>query len=133
MRQNLHLRQILFSLAVLVAFPAISQTVVVSEANVIRQAENTPPTNNWVLYTRPGTPPTAGVFVPGPGIPPMGCGSFQLTTISGAEKVFLFNYDHIGTRLSDINAISYSTYRTVGSLQQVAALNLQIDYNGPSA
>jgi len=130
MRQHLHSKLCVFSLAALLALPAMSQQMV-SEADIVRQPENTPPTNNWVLYTRPGTPPTAGAFVTGPATPPLGCGSLQLTTTTGTEKVFLFNFDHVGTKLSDINTISYSTYVTVGSFQQVAALNLQIDYNGP--
>jgi len=106
--------------------------VVVTECDVTRQAENTPPTDNWVLYTRAGTPPNAGAFVTGPETPPAGTGSFQTTTATGTEKVFLFNYDHIGTKLTDINEISYSTYRTAGSLQQVTALNIVIDFNGPN-
>ncbi|HWJ30459.1 MAG TPA: hypothetical protein VNS32_28255, partial [Flavisolibacter sp.] len=62
MRQNLHSKLFAFSLAALTALPALSHQLV-SEADVVRQPENTPPTKNWVLYTRPGTPPTAGVFV----------------------------------------------------------------------
>jgi hypothetical protein len=108
---------------------ALAQTVV-TESDVTRQAENTPPTDNWVLYTRAGTPPTAGAFVSGPDTPPLGTGSFQMSTADGSQKVFLFNYDHVGTDLGDVADISYSTYRTTGSAQQVAALNLQIDYNG---
>ena len=73
-------------------------TEVVAETSVTRQAENTPPTDDWVLYTRAGTPPTAGAFVDGPATPPLGTGSLQLSTVTGAEKVFLFNYDHVGTR-----------------------------------
>lgn len=103
---------------------------IVSECDVTRQAENTPPTNNWVLYTRLGTPPTSGEFVNGPSTPPLGAGSFQTTTATGSEKVFLFNFDHVGKSIAAIDDISYSTYRTAGSLQQVAALNVQIDYNG---
>ncbi len=106
---------------------------VVTEDDVDRQVENTPPTNDWVLYTRTGTPPTAGEFIVGPDTPPLGVGSLQLTTVTGGEKVFLFNYDHVGTLLADINAMSYSTYRTSGNAQQVTALNIQIDYNGDAA
>jgi hypothetical protein len=109
--------------------PTPTETVV-TEADVTRQVENTPPTDNWVLYTRTGTPPSAGAFVAGPGDPPRGDGSFQATTVTSGEKVFLFNYDHIGTKLSDIDNISYSTYRTAGNGSQVTALNLQVDYNG---
>lgn len=109
---------------------AVCETIVVTESDVIRQAENTPPTGNWVLYTRAGTPLTAGQFVTGPAQPPLGVGSLQLQTNTGSEKVFLFNYDHVGTALADINQIGYSTYRTAGSAQQVTALNIQVDING---
>lgn len=109
---------------------AAPTTEVVTECDVTRQVENTPPTDNWVLYTRAGTPPTAGAFINGPGTPPAGTGSFQTTTVTGAEKVFLFNYDHVGKSITDIDDISYSTYRTTGSAQQVTSLNVQIDYNG---
>ena len=104
---------------------------VVSEADVVRAAENTPPTNDWMLYTRAGTPATAAQFVTGPASPPAGAGSLRLTTATGSEKVFLFNYDHIGKDLGDVTEIKYSTYRTSGSGSQVAALNVQVDFNGP--
>jgi hypothetical protein len=107
---------------------AATTTQVVTESDITRQPENTPPTDNWVLYTRNAG---NGAFVAGPATPPAGAGSLQLTTPTGADKVFLFNYDHVGTRLADINAISYYTYRTTGSLQQVTALNIEVDYNGP--
>jgi hypothetical protein len=106
---------------------AATTTEVVTETEIARQAENTPPTNNWVLYTRnAGT----GDFRTGPGTLPLGIGSLELVTPTGADKVFLFNYDHIGTPLTSIDAISYWTYRTAGSLEQVTALNIQVDYNG---
>jgi hypothetical protein len=109
---------------------AADTTEVVTEDDVTRQAENTPPTDNWVLYTRAGTPPTAAAFDDGPGDPPLGIGSLQLATATGSEKVQLFNYDRAGTPLGDLQVISYSTYRTAGNLQQVAALNITIDSNG---
>jgi hypothetical protein len=106
-------------------------TEVVREADVTRQAENTAPTDNWVLYTRAGTPATAGAFVDGPAGAPLGDGSLQLTTVTGGEKVFLFNYDNVGETLPSLDGdISYSTYRVAGSLQQVTSLNVQIDKNG---
>ncbi|HEY9402250.1 MAG TPA: thrombospondin type 3 repeat-containing protein [Pyrinomonadaceae bacterium] len=112
--------------------PAITKEVV-TESDVTRQVENTPPTDNWVLYTRAGTPPTAGAFVLGPGTPTLGDGSFRMATATSSEKVFLFNYDHVGTKLGDIDGISYETYRSAGNGQQVAALNMQVDVNGNAA
>ena len=108
---------------------------VVSESDITRQPEGTPPANNWVGYTRAGTPPTALKFVEGPGNPPMGCGSLLLSTITAAEKVFLLNYDHEGTLLSEIDEISYATYQISSDPSQpntVASIIINIDYNGPN-
>jgi len=106
---------------------------VVTESDVTRQLENSPPTDNWVLYTRTGTPATAAAFVAGPATPPLGAGSLKLQTNTSGEKVFLFNYDHVGTRLADINKLSYATYRTAGTGSQLTALNMQVDFNGAAA
>jgi hypothetical protein len=108
-----------------------NNVAVVKEGDVTRQVENTDPTDNWVLYTRPSTTGAAS-FIAGPAIPPRGNGSLQLSTPDGSAKVFLFNYDHVGTPLADVDAIEYDTYRSAGSAQQVAALNVQVDFNGPS-
>ena len=107
---------------------AASTTVVVTESDIARQPENTPPTDNWVLYTRnAGT----GVFRVGPGAPPLGIGSLETVTPTGADKVTLFNFDHVGTLLSDIDALGYATYRDTGaSPNQVPAINIQVDING---
>jgi hypothetical protein len=102
--------------------------VVVTNEDISEQAENTAPLKNWVLYKRAAGEGEAKV---GPATPPSGVGSYEITTPGGSDKAYLFNYDHIGTKLSDINQISYSTYRTAGNLQQVTALNIEIDYNGP--
>lgn len=109
---------------------ADSTTTIVRESDVARQAYNTPPTRNWVGYTRD----TGNYsFVNGPATPPSGRGSLQLTTTTGNDKAYVFNYDHIGTSLSAINAIGYSTYRTNGDLQQVTALNIEVDINGAAS
>src|SRR5215204_3840366 len=77
--------------------------VVVVGTDITEQAENTPPTDNWVLYKR-----AAGI------------GSYELVTPTDADKATLFNFDHNNTKLSDIDKIGYSTYRTAGNAQQVA-------------
>jgi hypothetical protein len=43
----------------------------------------------------------------------------------------LFNFEHEGTKLKDITSLSYWTYRSAGSAQQVTALNMVIDFNNP--
>ena len=106
---------------------ASAATEVVTENDVARQPENTPPTKSWVIYNRnAGT----AAFRTGPATPPLGAGSLELSTPGGSDKVYAFNYDHVGTQLDDVDAMSYSTYRSAGSAQQVAALNLQVDVNG---
>lgn len=102
-------------------------TITVTDSDVARQPEGTPPSRNWVLYNRAaGT----GVFRPRPGNPPIGVGSLELATPTAADKVWLFNYDHMGVPLRDINKMSYETFRTQGAGSQVAAINLQVDVNG---
>jgi hypothetical protein len=105
-------------------------TVVVGESSITRQAEDTYPTKVWVFYTRNGG---TGSFVSGPGTAPLGNGSFEISTPTGSDKGFLFNYDHVGTALSSITAISYSTYQVTpnpGEARQLPALNIEVDVNG---
>lgn len=111
------------------AQPPGTTVVKVTEDDIVRQAENTEPTNNWVLYTR--TLESEGTIEAGPGNPPIGASSLHLSTPTGGDKVFLFNYDYIGTPLSAFDAIGYDTYRTNGDLQQLTALNIVVDENGP--
>ena len=113
------------------AATATAGTETITESDVTRQTENAPPTDEWMLYTRAGTPPTAAAFVDGPARPPLGSGSLSLSTTTSAEKVYLFNYEHLGTRLADLDDISYSTYRTAGTAQQATGLNMIIDFDGP--
>lgn len=116
------------SLTPAAALAAGNTVQVVTESDVTRQAENTPPTNNWVLYTRALG---LGDFVVGPAAPPLGVGSFRTQTPATGDKVFLFNYDHVGTVLADITGISYSTYKTATATSPAfPALNVQIDIDG---
>ena len=107
---------------------AIGGTENVAEVDVTRQAEGTAPKDVWVIYNRAGGQAT---FRDGPQYPPINNGSLELSTPTATDKVWIFNYEHIGAKLSDINALSYYTYRTQGSAQQVASLNLEVDINGP--
>lgn len=118
---------LLFTMSAFVAMAA-NTTEVVTEDDIVRQAHNTAPTNNWVLFTRDtGT----GEFDEGPDVPPLGLGSLFLDTPLNNDKVYLFNYDHVGVAMSDIDTISYATYRiATNSPDQVPSLNFQVDVNG---
>jgi hypothetical protein len=115
------------------AIDAGDNTVIVSETSIARQAENTTPTKSWVFYTRnAGT----GAFVVGPATPTLSNGSFQLSTPGSNDKGYLFNYAHIGTSLSSIDAIEYSTYQVTPNPaegRQLPAINIEVDYNGSAA
>ena len=103
-------------------------TVVVTESDITRQAEDTPPTDNWVLYTRLAG---NGTFRQGPGTPPAGTGSLELVTPSPADKVTLFNFDYHTTPIEDFTALGYHTYQTSAAVPvQLPSLNLTIDING---
>lgn len=130
----------LFVIALIAAIAALAATTiglavdctktVVIEADIARQPENTPPTRNWVLYTRNAG---NGTFRSGPGTPPSGVGSFETVTPTAADKVTLFNYDHVGTALADIDKLGYATYRAANPLDddaQLPAINIQVDVNG---
>jgi hypothetical protein len=119
---------LIMAFAAMLGLAAVCTTVTVTEDDIARQAENTPPTRNWVLYTRKAG---NGTFRTGPGTPPAGVGSFETVTPTGDDKVTLFNFDHIGTKLADIDKISYATYRDSGaSPNQVPSINIQVDVNG---
>ena len=72
-------------------------------------------------------------FVNGPETPPLGVGSLEMGTTDGTDKAQLFNYDHVGTSLADIDSITYATYRDSSStnpLAQYPAINIEVDYAG---
>jgi hypothetical protein len=109
-----------------------SATVVVTESEIIRQPENTTPTGMWVFYNRNAG---GGSFIQGPDSPPSGVGSFQFLTPTGSDKgtLFYYGYAAVQTPLSSIEGITYSTFRDSGaSPNQVPALNIQVDVNGPA-
>lgn len=72
-------------------------------------------------------------FVEGPGTPPLGVGSLEMGTTASQDKAQLFNYDHIGTYLADIDTLTYATYRHSSSTNppgQYPAINIEVDYVG---
>ena len=105
-----------------------SNTEVIIQSDISTQPINTAPLKPWTLFIRDGG---TGSIVAGPATPPGGTGSFGMSTPLVNDKATLFNFEHIGTPLSSIDAMAYSTYRSAGSLQQVAALNIAVDENGP--
>ncbi len=95
---------------------AASNTVVVSNLN----------SNGWGFFEE--VPVGTGSFVDGPGNPPLGNGSAQLTVNSTGREI-LITQNHAGTRLDDITTLEYSTYRQSGAPALALSLQLQVDYD----
>jgi hypothetical protein len=94
----------------------------------------TSPTGDW--STGDTRPPGTGTFESGPATPPLGVGSFELSTPDSTAKVQLLTSRYDGTALADIDGLSYSTYRdpaSTGFVAGVAALNLRVDLTGDGA
>lgn len=80
-----------------------------------------------------GDPTGQGSLVAGPASPPLGIGSAHLSSASdGGQGVFLSNSDYAKEKLSDLTALSYSTYATAWNGQQLPYLkvDLDLDHNG---
>ena len=96
--------------------------------------EIVPPSSVGILWFTADTRPDGEVsFVNGPGEPPLGCGSLQMSLSLPTAKAQFFSYSYIGARLSIFNALSYWAYRQAGSTNhpaQTVSLNIEIDYNG---
>src|SRR3712207_6705853 len=94
---------------------------------------STPGWTEQVTATTPGTtvPPDV-TFITGPGSPPLGTGSAQFSMGShGNNAAQLRNPNFHGTKLSDLTALSYSTYVTQdGSGGQAPYIILQVDTDG---
>ncbi len=95
---------------------------------------------NWSFDNRDvngvvGNNPTAsGSMVNGPGTPPLGTGSANLSTGNGTTggdgASELRNTGYNGVLLSSITALSYSTYATQNNGQQFPYLGLEISTTG---
>ena len=84
---------------------------------------------NWVFQQDSGST-GAGSFVTGPGTPPLGTGSAQLSETNSPSSEILFNYlTNDGTALSSISALSYSEYIVSNSGDPALAPSLAFNVN----
>jgi hypothetical protein len=100
-------------------------TVVVSPTDLVTGA---PSQGQFVVINQSSGLGGVGM-VYGPATPPRGVGSLQLNVTAAADHWSVYNYDHIGTKLSDITAIGYSTYTDNSTTDPV----LQIEINPGNA
>ena len=96
----------------------------------------------WFFYNDETNPATGndygidnslGSFVDGPGTPPYGSGSAQIS-VSGTQRRNLATYQFSGTPLADITVLAFSTYNPSagngGSVNRSGYLNFNVDFNG---
>jgi hypothetical protein len=76
-----------------------------------------------------------GSFVPGPGNPPLGDSSIQIS-VTGTQRRNIATYRFGGTKLGDITTLKFSTYNPSagngGSTNRSAYLNFNVDFTGTS-
>jgi hypothetical protein len=126
-KEGHHLKKALIGALVCAAATSMTGTVVAA-TEVVTPADLG---SGW--YEADTRPPGTGTFENGPGTPPLGTGSFELSTPDSTAKVQLFTDAYDGVRLADIDGIGYSTYRdpaSTGFIAGVAALNLRVDLTG---
>lgn len=74
-----------------------------------------------------------GSFVTGPGMPPYGTGSVQIS-VTGTQRRNLATYQFSGTPLADIAVLAFSTYNPSvgngGPANRTGYLNFNVDFNG---
>lgn len=81
-------------------------------------------THGWLFYQE--TPTGTGGFVNGPGTPPLGSGSAQLTVDSTGGMILSYG-GYAGVKLADITKLEYWTYKIVGG--NFFAPSLQFDFD----
>lgn len=118
-------------LAVPLAAQATTATTVVVTNTDLVPAPATPSPGEFVVINQSGGGGATPVNVFGPGTPPLGLGSLQLNVAGTTDHWSVYNYDHIGTQLSAITALSYSTY--TDNTTTAPALQMEINPGAPSA
>ncbi len=91
--------------------------------------------NAWFIYNDEtnGIDNALGSLVNGPGTPPIGTGSAQIS-VTGTQRRNLATYQFSGTPLAAISSLRYSTYNPSagngGSANRAGYLQFNVDFNG---
>ncbi len=77
-----------------------------------------------------------GSFLIGPGTPPLGVGSAQIS-VTGSQRRNLATYQFAGQKLADITVLKFTTYNPSagngGSTNRSGYLNFNVDFTGSSS
>jgi hypothetical protein len=139
-QKEIHMRR---ALAVLLGSAVALLLVGAASASAATTVVRPSAMDSWTAQTNDasGTPVPFGTcangsvsFVSGPATPPLGVGSAELTTgnvTSGGDcAAQLRNTAYAGMKLSDLNALSYSTYVNKNNGQQAPYLSLEVNNSG---
>jgi hypothetical protein len=107
--------------AVIAGLASIAGSAALADTFVVTPSQ----TYGWT-FAQEGTP-AGTAFVDGPGAPPMGTGSAQLTAPLPSDGPILFKADYMGTKFVDITTLQYSTYRTSPANPSPLAIALQFN------
>jgi hypothetical protein len=113
-------------LAMVMAIPSVASastptTVTVSSSDLVT---GSPGPGQFVVLNQSGGLGGVGLVF-GPATPPLGQGSLQMSVTGAADHWSVYNYDHIGTKLSDLTALGYYSYTDNSTTDPV----LQIEIN----
>lgn len=87
------------------------------------------PTNmhGWVFVNDETNGPGSGDFVNGPGTPPLGTGSMHFVLTGASDGQIAALPDFLGTKLSALTTLKYSTYQSVTNPSNATAIALQFN------
>lgn len=81
--------------------------------------------NGWAFIVESGA--GSGQMVTGPGAPPLGIGSAELTAASTGDRILLATGGYAGVRFDSITGLQYSTYRSSGGSALAPSLQFDVD------
>jgi hypothetical protein len=108
------------AIAALVAWASIGASGALADTFVVTPTQ----TYGWTFFQE-GATPGGTAFVNGPGNPPLGTGSAQLTALLPTDGPILFKTDYQGTKFADIDTLQYSTFRATPGDPSPLAISLQ--------
>ncbi len=108
-----------------IAIPSVASasttTVTVSSDDLVT---GSPAPGQFVVINQSGGLGGVGLVF-GPATPPLGLGSLQMNVTGAADHWSVYNYDHTGTKLAGITALSYWTYTDNATTSPI--LQMEID------
>ena len=101
-------------------------TITITPAQLVWSATSLTGPNQFLAINQSGGGGSVGI-VPGPSTPPLGRGSLQLSVTASSDHWTVYNYDHMGTPLTSVTALGYSTY--TDNATTAPALQIEINPN----